>query len=142
MSAQSLAIRGRPNRVDNITMIPFTGCANVDASQADNRRRCGRFRVAEVVTEQGAVQDLSATGMRIRMGWKTPKIDSVHTFLITNDDVRFLVSGRVTRVSKTGLLSREVGIEFIGMDESAREGLANIVRNTINTEVLRYNQAA
>lgn len=80
--------------------------------------------------------------MRIRMGWKTPKIDSVHTFLITNDDVRFLVSGRVTRVSKTGLLSREVGIEFIGMDESAREGLANIVRNTINTEVLRYNQAA
>jgi c-di-GMP-binding flagellar brake protein YcgR len=88
------------------------------------------------------VQDLSATGMRIRMGWKTPKIDSVHTFLITNDDVRFLVSGRVTRVSKTGLLSREVGIEFIGMDESAREGLANIVRNTINTEVLRYNQAA
>lgn len=98
--------------------------------------------MAEVVTEQGAVQDLSATGMRIRMGWKTPKIDSVHTFLITNDDVRFLVSGRVTRVSKTGLLSREVGIEFIGMDESAREGLANIVRNTINTEVLRYNQAA
>lgn len=98
--------------------------------------------MAEVVTKQGAVQDLSATGMRIRMGWKTPKIDSVHTFLITNDDVRFLVSGRVTRVSKTGLLSREVGIEFIGMDESAREGLANIVRNTINTEVLRYNQAA
>jgi c-di-GMP-binding flagellar brake protein YcgR len=88
------------------------------------------------------VQDLSATGMRIRMGWKTPKMDSVHTFLITNDDVRFLVSGRVTRIIKTGFLSREVGIEFIGMDESAREGLSNIVRNTMNSEVLRYGKAA
>lgn len=123
-------------------MIPFTGCANVDATHPDNRRRCGRFKVAEVVTEQGSVQDLSATGMRIRMSWKTPKIDSVHTFLITNDDVRFLVSGRVTRIIKTGIFAREVGIEFVGMDESARQGLADIVRNTVNTEVLRYNQAA
>lgn len=123
-------------------MIPFTGCANVEETPADNRRRSGRLKVAEVITEQGAVQDLSASGMRIRMGWKTPKVDSVHTFLITNDDVRFLVSGRVTRIIKTGLFSREVGIEFVGMDESAREGLAHIVRNTMNTEVLRYNQAA
>jgi len=28
------------------------------------------------------------------------------------------------------------------MDESAREGLANIVRNTMNSEVLRFNKAA
>ncbi|MBU6413121.1 MAG: hypothetical protein KGS45_06580 [Planctomycetes bacterium] len=49
-------------------MIPFTGCANVEETPADNRRRSGRLKVAEVVTEHGAVQDLSATGMRIRMG--------------------------------------------------------------------------
>lgn len=123
-------------------MIPFTGCANVDAKHPDNRRRSGRFKVAEVVTEQGEVQDLSASGMRIKTGLKTPKLGSVHTFLIAQDDTQFLVSGRVTRVIKTGLLSREIGIEFLGMDESAREGLTNIVRNIVNSDVLRYKDAA
>lgn len=123
-------------------MIPFTGCANVDGNEMANRRRCGRFKVAEVVTEQGHVQDLSATGMRLRTGWRTPPVGSVHTFLISHDDVKFLVSGRVTRVIKTGIFSREIGIEFIGMDESAREGLSHIVRNVVNADVLRYNDAA
>lgn len=123
-------------------MIPFTGCANVDAKHADNRRRSGRFKVAEVITEQGDVQDLSATGMRIKTGRKAPKVGSVHTFLISQDDTQFLVSGRVTRVIKTGFFSREVGIEFLGMDESARAGLTNIVRNVVNSDVLRYKDAA
>jgi len=123
-------------------MIPFTGCANVDAKHPDNRRRSGRFKVAEVVTEQGKVQDLSASGMRLITGWRAPAVGSIHTFLISHDDVKFLVSGRVTRIIKTGLLSREVGIEFLGMDDSAREGLTHIVRNVIHADVLQYKDAA
>lgn len=76
--------------------------------------------------------DISVSGMRLRVPGKA-KIASGEAIDVTlkgnPDDMN--ISTKVAWVKKSGFRSREVGLEFVGVDEKVRHALTVMARNMV-----------
>ncbi|MDX2149055.1 MAG: PilZ domain-containing protein [Planctomycetota bacterium] len=81
--------------------------------------------VDQVRCSLGRVLNLSASGMRVSLrGNLTPEERA--SCEIDGPDGRFSVSVRVKWVKRSGLFTREAGLQFLDLSPRARESLASI----------------
>lgn len=102
-------------------------CAN------DNRRRAGRVLTQEVECTLGRVLDLSATGLRVKTGFR-PGVVTGEVFWMTIKGYsgKFQVKCQCAWIKKAGWFSHEVGVVFLEVTDEVRTHLNSIGR-TANT---------
>ncbi len=103
-----------------------------DLNRPSDRRKYPRFNSPPIACGQGIVVDISASGMRLRIAGKT-KIDEGATIEVTlkgdPDDLKVVT--KVAWVKRSGFRSREIGLEFVGVDEKLRHALTVMARNMV-----------
>ncbi len=114
----------------------------VPESDASQRRRHGRVRTEDVLSTVGQVLDLSASGMRIRCGRRTPEVGTMMEVGIQGVDGPFLVRAKIVWVTRRGVLTSEAGLEFEGPDESIKAQLSLLARQAVAGATLFKFKAA
>ena len=91
----------------------------------ENRRRHGRVETESVMSNLGAVKDLSAGGMRVscrrpaRVGECLPITLKSGTTIIT-------LRGRIAWVARTNILSHQMGVEFLDLNDDLTRSIAQL----------------
>jgi hypothetical protein len=90
------------------------------------QRRHGRVRCQGVQCSIGDVQDLSASGMRVKTRYKMPEAGEV--FVVTLDTMEgpLAVLSRIRWVRRCGLFTREVGLEFFDLGPKSKQVLQEL----------------
>jgi len=105
----------------------------------DDRRRGGRVRVELTDTSLGRVLDLSPTGVRVARRWPTALRQGDRVSLVIRSvQGRLTVLAEVVWVRKAGLLGRQVGLRFEGLDDAQRHLLTHIGRSAASNESVRH----
>lgn len=99
-----------------------------DREPVDCKRRHGRVRIQAVRCSKGAIEDLSATGMKICSRRLMKPCEKPHVFTIDTGDETIRVAGRVMWAAKGSHGRKTAGIEFVGIDESQRRMLSMLAR--------------
>lgn len=77
----------------------------------------------------GEVIDLSASGMRVsRTSLGKVELGQVYDVRLQAPGLTMMVRAKVVHVSRKGLLSRHLGLEFIDVTPEVARGLTEIVR--------------
>lgn len=125
-----------PHRV-GIWIPTKPGCANA--------RRHGRIKVDRVPCSLGVLVDISASGARIRSSNRLPDQGAVIGLTIEAPNGPFEVKARVAwsrRGSWLQSMRHEAGVEFLEVSAEARAGLADLVRDSMQREVLKWSPLA
>lgn len=98
------------------------------------KRHRGRFARPPFRCSLGAVEDVSSTGMRLRIK-KGQGIRVGQTIRITldNQPTVGLATVKVVWIKKAGLLRQIVGFEFVDMSPGAREAILTALSRAVNT---------
>lgn len=124
-------------------MIPHSGHLKAPSElDASNRRMAGRILAERVKTSLGQILDFSSTGMRMYSPFLAPSTSKFHTMIVHGPDGDFVIAGRIMWVKKIGIFAREFGLEFYGLDDQAREGIATLARFTMQVEGCEHRRAA
>jgi len=109
-----------------------------DAStgQPANGRRYGRVLCQDVKCTLGTVLDLSAGGMRVRSRRKPPEPGTTLLVGLRALDGEIVLSCRVMWARARGLLSHEVGVEFVDTTPEVRRALTNLARAAAHNETI------
>jgi hypothetical protein len=101
-----------------------------DQAQHDDRRRHGRVRCSGVSCRfAGQVEDLSASGLRLRLDRPSPVgLDSSLTLVVGSAAATIEVKARVIW-SRSRPSGHELGLEFVGASEPIRTALFNMAWN-------------
>lgn len=101
----------------------------VAAHTADNKRRHGRIACELLTCTIGEVQDLSASGLRVRhRGRVHVKIgDTVDLSLRILDD-RIPLRAKIVWLKRVRFFSHEIGLEFVDLSEQARNAIHTVAR--------------
>lgn len=111
-----------------------------DTSQ---RRRHGRVRADDVLCTLGQVLDLSASGMRVRCGRRAPEVGRTVELGIQGVDGPFLVKAKIVWVSRRGVLSSEMGLEFDQPTDNVKSQLNLLARQSIaGATLIKFRAAA
>jgi len=102
-----------------------------------NHRRHGRLNTQDISCSLGDIINLSASGMRVGSARAVPQIGSPFTMVIEWSDGRLALSCVVRWIRRTGLLKREVGVEFVDLTDQQRRSLGEIARSTAQNETIR-----
>ena len=94
----------------------------------DNLRRHGRVRCNDVECTLGSVSNISASGLLVRTGLRSPKVGSIVALQVRTLDGGFDVQAQVSWSKMDGLLNRQVGLEFIDLPPEGRRVLQSVVR--------------
>lgn len=96
-----------------------------------NRRRSGRLVCAGLVSDLGAVPDVSAGGCRVVCKhWRPLTLGADLTLTLDGDGLTVEVAGRIVRRVRRGLRRFEYGIEFVGVTPEQAEVIRDISRIT------------
>lgn len=107
---------------------------------ADNRRRRGRLRCAELLCHPlGEVEDLSASGVRVlRHGRGVGRVEDRFMVRLVSgvgpDTVS--VKTRIIRIEKLGFRRYSYGLEFLDVDEQTRAQLTALMRIATEMKLL------
>jgi len=104
-----------------------------DGGPPEKRHR-GRFARPPFHCSLGAVEDVSSTGMRLRIK-KGQGIRVGQTIQITldNEPSAGLATVKVVWVKKAGLFRQLVGLEFVDVSPGAREAILSALSRAVNT---------
>jgi len=106
-------------------------------AQNKNARRSGRVRCQWTHCSLGAVQDISATGMRVISRRKLAADKGARIAAIVEGlDGEFDISGRIVWKKKLGWFKWEMGIEFDEVTPEARKGLALLARSALTNDAM------
>ena len=123
-------------------MIPHSGKIFVPEEKDDsNRRRAGRFMADRVHTSVGEILDISSTGMRIYSKFLAPAPNKLMEVTIKVHDGQIKVVGQVVWVRTIGLMAREFGFEFYGLDPIARDAVGDLARAAANNTHIDFKNA-
>jgi hypothetical protein len=123
-------------------MLPHSGKVFEPEQPGDsNRRRAGRFMADRVQTSVGEILDISSTGMRVYSKFMAPTPRKLVEVTIKGPDGHFKVVGQVVWVRSVGLLAREFGFEFYGLDPNAREAVGDLARAAANNTHIDFRNA-
>lgn len=118
------------------TMIPHSGHLHTPGkADASNRRKAGRVVAERIKTSLGEILDFSSTGMRLYSSFLGPKKGGNYAITVFGPDDTFVISGKVVWVRKVGLFAREIGFEYYGLDERAREGIGSLAQYSMKYEM-------
>lgn len=113
-----------------------------EASQANNRRRCGRLRCSDTHSTLGDVLDLSGSGMRVvRQGRSFVDVGDEFAVLISWDEASLPVQVKVARVTKIGFRKFEYGLQFMDLSDESRRELTRIAKFACNELVIARTDA-
>lgn len=89
-------------------------------------RRFGRIRVSGASASLGRILDISAGGMRVgsRSMAPGPRVGATLPVQIDVGDQEWMgVTCRVAWVRSTGVMKREIGLEFVGIEDEVKRSL-------------------
>ncbi len=102
-----------------------------------NARRSGRVRCQWTHCSLGALEAISATGMRVISRRKlAAEKGSRIAAIVEGLDGEFDISGRIVWKKKLGWFKWEMGIEFDEVTPEARKGLALLARSALTNDAL------
>lgn len=106
--------------------------ARADDDAWHSARRFGRIRVSGVRANLGRILDISGGGMRVatRSRVAPRRGDTIPVQIDVGDDEWLGVTARVAWVRVTGVLSREIGLEFVEIDDEVRRSLLAIAHTS------------
>jgi hypothetical protein len=99
------------------------GRSNRKGPAVKNNRRHGRVRCQDVECTLGSVMNISASGLLVRTGLRSPRVGSVVVLKVRTFDGGFDVQTRVEWSKMDGLLHHQVGLEFIDLTPEGRRVL-------------------
>jgi hypothetical protein len=99
------------------------GRSNRKGPAVKNNRRHGRVRCEDVECTLGSVMNISASGLLVRTGLRSPRVGSVVVLKVRTFDGGFDVQTRVEWSKMDGLLHHRVGLEFIDLTPEGRRVL-------------------
>ncbi|MFZ4573302.1 MAG: PilZ domain-containing protein [Phycisphaerales bacterium] len=102
-----------------------------------NRRRHGRVCLQDITCSLGAVLDLSASGLRVRTRGSIPSTGSQLAVSIEGMDQAIVLPCVVRWTRRTGLLSREVGLEFTDLNAEQKRWLSELAKTSAYNEFVR-----
>ena len=114
----------------------LVGSVHGDSADA-NQRRHGRLRMQDIECSLGIVMDLSASGMRIRTRLRVPEAGRVFTVTLASLDGPVLVGCRVRWWRKAGVLTKELGIEFVEPTPEIAAELGRLASRAAHNETVR-----
>ena len=90
------------------------------ATREDEKRGRGRFARPPFQCSFGTVEDVSSTGMRVRMkGGPRVKDGQVINLTLLNEPQRGLVKVEVVWIKRSGFRTRSIGLKFIDISDEA-----------------------
>jgi hypothetical protein len=104
---------------------PQRDAACSPADDVQSARRFGRIRVSGAKANLGRVLDISAGGMRIASRSMTPprRGATIPVQIDVGNEEWMSVICRVAWVRATGLLRREIGLEFVKIEDDVKRSL-------------------
>jgi hypothetical protein len=99
------------------------GRSNRKGPAVKNNRRHGRVRCQDVECTLGSVMNISGSGLLVRTGLRSPRVESVVVLKVRTFDGGFDVQTRVEWSKMDGLLHHQVGLEFIDLTPEGRRVL-------------------
>lgn len=114
---------------------------DLGTESAPEQRRHGRLRMQDVECSIGEVLDISASGMRVRTKMKLPDEHQVFVVTLTTMEGPMAVLTRVRWTRKTGLFTREAGLEFFDVGPKTRQALIELAGRVAHNEGL-WSQGA
>jgi len=100
-------------------------------SYGENMRRHGRVRCGSVASEIGEIQEISASGLKVRTRLEPSPVDSVIDLTLGSTDGAFSIKAKVVWVRPIGVRYYELGLEFVDLSKAAYDGLIAIVRRSV-----------
>jgi hypothetical protein len=108
-----------------------------DAPRRRDKRHRGRLRVELLKCVLGDVQDLSATGMRVRRrGRLMIKVGDVHELTLSSLVGRQTVRARVMWIKKVSFFRHDLGLQFENLTPEAQKGLLAIARISVDARFI------
>lgn len=95
------------------------------------------MRLQDIACSMGTLLDLSASGMRIRTRGTMPTVGTKFAVTIQGLEESLLVECVVRWTRKTGMLSRELGIEFENVNAEIRRSLTELAKTAAYNEFVR-----
>ena len=114
--------------------------SDLPPTSGSNRRRHGRVRLQDITCSLGTLLDLSASGMRVRTRGSTPTTGTEFAVSIEGLEETIVLQCTVRWSKRTGLLSREVGLEFLSLNAETRRWLTALARTCAHNEFVRHRQ--
>jgi len=93
------------------------------ADKRAEQRRHGRVVCQDITCSIGDVQDLSASGMRVRTRYKLPEEGNVFVITLLTPDGPLAILSRVRWIKRVGLFAREAGLEFFDLGPKSKQVL-------------------
>ncbi len=90
---------------------------------ASDKRRHGRVVCQGIECSIGEVQDLSASGMRVKTRYKLPDEGNVFVITLITPDGPLAILSRVRWMKRCGLFMREAGLEFFDLGPRSKQVL-------------------
>lgn len=110
---------------------------NESSARGKELRRHGRVLCQEIQCSLGGVEDLSASGMRVKTRFRLP--DGGESFVVTveSPDGPIAILCRVRWIKRAGIFLREAGLEFFDVGPKSRAVLNELARRAAYNETFR-----
>jgi hypothetical protein len=99
---------------------PTTSPKLPDDADGVNRRKHGRVKVEGLTCSWGRILDLSGGGARVRMNLRCPSIGQLIQTTLPTPGGDLNLAARVVWARKVGLMSWEIGCEFVALDAASQ----------------------
>jgi hypothetical protein len=112
-------------------MVPHFGVSIMPALNTTTRRRHGRVRAHDVHCTFGRVLDISASGLRV-LTRRALRAGQERILEVLTHDGKFAARVRVAWSRRAGVMSRQVGLQFLDLPPQAR-GILNACARVAGT---------
>ncbi len=102
-----------------------------------NQRRHGRLHMQDIRCSLGTLLDLSASGMRLKARGTIPKTGQIFTVTLQSVDGPVLVGCRIRWWRKCGMITKEVGVEFVDPTPAICADLGRLAQRAAHNESVR-----
>ena len=107
----------------------------VETTNRQNEQRTrGRFARPPFQCSFGAVEDVSATGMRVRIrGGPRLSIDQIICMTLLNEPERGLAKVQVVWIKRVAFRTHLVGLRFVDLSDEAREVILRALSHAVTS---------
>jgi hypothetical protein len=111
------------------------------------KRRHGRVRCQDIACTLGEIQDISASGMRVKVKHVKAEQGMIVSVGLEGLDGPMLLDCRVVWARRTGFFGREVGLAFEHLTDADRKqlslmGRAAAYNETVREDIERFRKAS
>lgn len=90
----------------------------------------------EIRCSLGAVENLSAGGMRVRTASRTPDPGANFTLCLNSHDGDLMLPCRVSWKRRVGFFKHLVGVQFVNLTPDAQRAITNLARSVVYNETV------